>query len=197
MTALSVFVNERLMATVSTEGLDVLTVNIGATKIDECFATVEFSGGSYPQGGDSKHLIWLNDLELEPGQCVRVEVAATGSRTHPGKTIEELYPDSTEEKAGPMPSRDQLIAEVRARKHRWSHFSLGVKSSSGARVSTEVEPDDHGFGASFLWNSTRPERVSASLHTYTLDQLATGRGLQYKFEEHLHAGAWVEVRVDA
>src|SRR5215472_14920012 len=141
MLVLSVFVDERLMASVCTEGLDVLTVNIGGTKIDESLATVEFSGGTYPEGGDSKHLIWLSDLELESGQCVRVEVAATGSNSHSGKTIEELYPGSTEEKFGPMPSREQLIAEVKTRRHLRSHFSVGVRASSGANVSTQVRPE--------------------------------------------------------
>jgi hypothetical protein len=192
-----VFVDDRLMARVSTEGLDVLTVNISGTKVDESFAAVHFSGGRYPEGGDSTHWIWLNELGLEPGQCVRLEVAATGSVSHPGRTIEDLFPGSTEEMAGPVPSRTQLIDEVRARKHLRSHFRVSVKSSSRASVAIDTEPDDHGFGASFLWNWTRPERVSASLHTYTLAQLADEQSLNYKFRERLQPDAWVEVRVDA
>lgn len=197
MPALSVFVDGRLMASVCTDGLDVLTVNVSGTKIDDRFATLDFAGGIYSKNGDSTHLIWLSELELDPGECVRVEVEANGSNSHPGKTIEELFPGPAEEKSGPMPSREQLIEEVKARKHLRSHFTVSVQSSSGANVVTEVKPDDHGFGASFLWNWMRPERVAASLHTYTLDHLASEEGFDYEFREYLHPDAWVEVRVAA
>ncbi len=197
MPAVSVSVDGFLKARVCTDGLDVLSVNIGGTKIEDAFATVEFSGGAYPEDGDSTHLIWLNELELEVGQSVRVEVAAAGSNSHQGKTIEQLFPEPYQEKHGPMPSRKQLVEGVKLRKHTWEHFTLSVRSSSGANACAEVGLGDHGFGASFLWNWQRPERVSASLHTYSLDQLASEEGFSYNFREVLQPGAWAEVRVDA
>ena len=197
MPALSVFVDGLLKARVCTDDLHVLTVNVSGTKIDDAFASVEFSGGSYPEGADSTHLVWLSELALHPGQCVRVEVAAGGPNSHSGKTLEELFPDPPEEKQGPMPSREQLIEEVRIRKRLRDHFALSVQSSSGASVSVEVKPEEHGFGASFLWNWVQPERVSASLHTYTLDQLLSKEGFTYHFRERLHPHAWAEIRLDA
>jgi hypothetical protein len=32
--------------------------------------------------------------------------------------------------------------------------------------------DEHGFGFSVLWNSFHPDRVSLSMHSYTLDAIA-------------------------
>lgn len=197
MLALSVFVDGLPRARVCTDGLHVLTVNVSGNKVDDHFATVEFSGGSYPESGDSTHLTWLSELALHPGQCVRVQVTAGGSNSHSGKTLEELFPDLPEGKQEPMPSREQLIGEVRLRKHLRDHFTLSVQSSSGANVSAEVNPEEHGFGASFLWNWVRPEEVSASLHTYTLDQLLSKEGFDYHFRERLHLDAWAEIRLDA
>jgi hypothetical protein len=197
MPAMSVFVDGELKARVCTDGLNVLAVNVGGTKIDETFATVEFSGGVYPDSGESTHLIWLSELELRPGQCVRIEVAESGSNSHVGKTLEELFPDLPEEKEGPMPSREQLVEEVRSRKHYREHFSMSVESSSGTRSSADLLPSEHGFGASFLWNWVRPERITASLHGYSLDQLKSGEISNYHFREHLLPGAWVELRIDA
>ena|SRR5688572_29921564 len=197
MPAMSVFVDGELKARVRTEELSVLAVNVSGTKIDKTFATVEFSGGVYPESGESTHLIWLSELELQPGQCVRVEVGASDSNSHDGKTLEELYPDLREEKEGPMPSREQLVEEVRSRKHYREHFTMSVESSSGTRSNTHLLPNEHGFGASFLWNWVRPERISASLHSYSLDQLKSDEVSNYHFREHLLPGAWVELRIDA
>jgi hypothetical protein len=195
--AISVFVDGELKARVSTDGLSVLAVNVSGTKVDETFATVEFSGGVYPEKGESTYLIWLSELELQPGQRVRVEVGASGLNSQEGKTLEQLFLDLPKEKEGPMPSREQLVEEVSSRKHYREHFTLYVESSSGAQASAELMPEEHGFGASFLWNWVRAERVSASLHSYSLHQLKSGEDFNYHFREHLHPGSWVELRVDA
>lgn len=197
MPVLSVLVDGQLVARVRTDGLDVLTVNVSGTKIDEPFATVDVSGGSYPENGEPEHLVWLSEFTLQPGQLVRVEFTEEGQNLNPGKTLEELFPDSCEEKHGPMPSLEQLVEEVRKRERLREHYSFSVRSSSGANVNAEASPSDHGFGASFLWNWVRPERVSASLHTYTLEQLASKEGSNYHFQERLPTGTWAEVRVDA
>jgi hypothetical protein len=196
MPTISVLVDEELKARVSTDGLSVLAVNVNGTKVDKSFATVVFSGGVYPETGDSTHLIWLNDLELQPGQRVRIEVGASGSNSHEGRTLEQLFPGLPQEKEGPMPSREQLVEEVRTREHYREHFALSVASSSGTRASTMLTPEEHGFGASFLWNWVRAERVNASLHSYSLDQLKSGEVFNYHLREHLHSGSWVELRVD-
>ncbi len=197
MPSIAVFVDGALMARVNSEGLDILTVNVGSTKADETLATIEFSGGKYPDDGDSSHLIWLNELQLSSGQTVRVLVSASGDTTAPGRTLEELYPDLPEEKEGPMPTRSQLIAEVSKRPHFREGYSFTLRSSSGAAVEAAMDPEEHGFSASFLWNWVRPERVSASLHTYSLAQLTAESGFNYHFQERLEPEAWVELRVDA
>ena len=129
MPSIAVFVDGALMARVNSEGLDILTVNVGSTKADETLATIEFSGGKYPDDGDSSHLIWLNELQLSSGQTVRVLVSASGDTTAPGRTLEELYPDLPEEKEGPMPTRSQLIAEVSKRPHFREGYSFTLRSS--------------------------------------------------------------------
>lgn len=174
-----------------------LTVHVGGTKIDEPFATLDVSGGSYPENGQSTHLVWLSECALRPGQQVRVEFSEHGETLSAGKTLEELFPESAGEKDGPMPSVKQLVDEVRKRPRLREHYSFSVQSSCGASVDAEATESEHGFGASVLWNWVRPERVSASLHTYTLEQLASEEGSNYHFQERLQAGSWVEVRIDA
>lgn len=191
------------VAAVSTESLDVLSVNLSGTKIDEEFSGLGVSGGRYPSDGASTHLIWLSELVVQPGQRVRVEVAASGSTSHAGKTIDELFPednadgeDSEEPKDSPL-SRDAVVDGIAARLQVRPGYCLGVESSSGTRCAANLSTEEHGFGVTFLWNSGRPERVSASLHTYSLEQLRTLGDFTYHWREHLHAGDWAEVKIDA
>jgi hypothetical protein len=69
MPALSVIVDGQLMARVRTDGLNVLSVSLSGTKIDEALATVEFSGGIYPEDGQSTYLTWISQLALHPGSA--------------------------------------------------------------------------------------------------------------------------------
>jgi hypothetical protein len=197
MPALGVLVDDQLIARVRTDGLDVLTVRVSGTKIDELFATLDVSGGSYPENAPFTHLVWLSEFKLQPGQRIRVEFSEEGETLHAGKTLEELFPESSEEKHGPMPGRAQLVDEVRKHVRVREHYGFSVRSSGGASASAEAAPNEHGFGVSVLWDWVRPERVSASLHTYTLEQLASNEDSNYHFQERLPVGSWVEVRVDA
>jgi hypothetical protein len=82
--------------------------------------------------------------------------------------------------------------------HVRERISLKLRSSSGGgNVTAGVAPAEHGFRASFLWNWVRPERISASLRTYSLDQLISGEGFNDHFHERLQPDAWVEVEVDS
>lgn len=92
MPALSVTIDGVLIATVCTDGYDVLSVRAGGTRIDDHLANLDVAGGSYPENGEQTYLTWVNELYLQPGQVVTVSFLESASTSHAGKTIEELYP---------------------------------------------------------------------------------------------------------
>jgi hypothetical protein len=199
---LIVSVDDVQLAAVATDGLEVLTVNLSGSKVDEEFSHLEFSGGRYPRDETSTHLIWLSELVIRPGQRVRVQVAANGATSHAGKSIEELFPDERgeEEECDTFDfseeARAEVIANLEKRPQIRNAYSFEVKNSSGQTLHGRLSADEHGFGANFIWNSTRPERVSASLHTYTLAQLRDGTEFTYHYREHLLAGTCAEVTLE-
>ena len=196
MPLLSVSVDGVQVAAVTTDGLDVLTANLGGTKIDEEFAHLELSGGKYPSEGESTHLIWLNGLVVKSGQRIRVEIDASGASSHAGKTINELFPEETEEpESSPLLSAVVDILEHRPKVRSDYHFA--INASQGESCTARISLEEHGFGVSFLWNSVSADRVSASLHTYSLEQLRSGGGFTYHWRKHLRAGEWAEISIDA
>ena len=181
----------------STDDLDVLTVNLSGVKIDEAFCHLEVSGGRYPPKAESTHVIWLNELIVRPRQRVRFEMEALGLTSHSGKTIEELFPEGVEERQGPFLSAEAVLDDLALRPQVRGAYRFSVKTSSGQGCTAETSVEEHGFGASFLWNSTRPDRVSASLHTFSLQQLRLRSGFNYHWRENLNTPSWAEATVEA
>lgn len=195
MPALEILIDGVSVVTVSTDGLDVLAVNIGGTQIDEEFASLDVSGGSYPESGEAKSLIWIASSPLHSGQKIAVFFHQEASSTQPGITIEELFPDEPPVEQTDFTPTAEMFQELRAKPKIREKFSLHLLASSNASFTGETSSDDHGFGFSVLWNSFQPEGARVSLHAYTLDNLESRGPLNHLFEERLGPGDSVQLHV--
>lgn len=195
MPALEISVDGVSVVTVNTDGLDVLGINVGGTQIDEELASLDVSGGSYPEGGPPESLTWIASTPLCSGQQVSVVFHEQGSSTQPGKTIEELFPDEPPVEQTDFTPTEEMFKELRAKPKLREKFNLQLVSSSGASFVGETSPAEHGFGFSVLWNSFHPERARVSLHAYTLDNLENRGPFNNLFEEKLACGGSVELHV--
>lgn len=198
MPAISVLLNGELLATVNTKGYDVVSVHIHGTKTDDEFAILEMSGGTYPNNGESTHLIWINSLELWPGQRLEVRLQESGETLPAGKTIEELFPEEadTEVPADFAPT-EAMFTALRAKPLRREEFSFQFLGSTGTSFVGKTASTDHGFGFSLVWNSNRPERACCSLHAYTLDELENRTPMRDFVNEYVRAPYTGSLRTDA
>lgn len=188
MPALNVSVDGATIATVCTAGYDVLNVRAGGTRVDDDLATLDVSGGSYPEDGQSTYLTWICDLPLQPGQVVEVIFLETGSTSHRGKTIEELFPGETPTEPTDFKPTAEMFAELRNRPKLHEKYAFQLVSSIGTVFAGETTPDEHGFGFSVVWNSFHPERARVSLHSYTLDGLESHGPMNSHVEERMQYG---------
>lgn len=191
MPALSVSIDGVTLATVSTDGYDVMSVRVGGTRIDDGMATLDLSGGSYPEVGESTYLTWINDISLQTGQVVTVTFLEAASSSHAGKSIEELFPDEPPSTQTNFKPTAEMFAELRAMPVLRDRFSFRLASSSGTNFAGETTPDEHGFGFTVLWNSSNPERARVSLHSYTLGNLEARGPMSNHVEEKLPYDGWV------
>ena len=190
MPALSVSIDGKMIATVCTDGYNVLSVSASGTRIDDELAHLDVAGGTYPEDGDSTYLMWASALPLQLGQVVTVAFLESALSSHAGKTIEELFPEelSSETKVKPIAT---VIDEIRAKTKLRDNFSFRLKSSLGTMFVGETTPDEHGFGFTVLWNSFHPERARVSLHSYTLESLEARGPMTNHVEERISHGASV------
>jgi hypothetical protein len=197
MPSISVCLDDEELVCVRTDGYEVMSVSVSGTRVEDEFAELYMSGGSYPEQGESTHLIWLNSLPILPGQVVKVNVAEDGETSEAGKTIDELFPDEASSDPIDFKPTTEMFAELRARSSRRPGYRFEIQLSSGTNVLAETTPDEHGFGFSVLWNSHRPERASVSLHSYTIDSMEHRTPMKYHVQEHLKPGQSASVKVDA
>lgn len=191
MPALRVSIDGATLATVSMDGYDVMSVRAGGTRIADGLATLDLSGGSYPEFGESTYLTWINEVPLQTGQVVTVTFLEAASSSHAGKTIEELFPDEQPSTQTDFKPTAEMFAELRAMPALRDRFSFRLVSSSGTNFAGETALDEHGFGLTVLWNSSNPERARVSLHSYTLNNLEARGPMNNHVEEKLHYGGWV------
>jgi len=197
MPALSVSIDGKAIATVCTDGYDVLDVRVSGTRVDEELACLDVSGGSYPQEGESTYLIWVCELPLRPSQLVTISFLESGSSSHKGKTVAEMFPDEEPTTITDFTPTPKMINELQAKPRLREKFSFRLNSSLGTAYVGETEPDEHGFGMSLLWNSSQPERAKVSLHSFSLESLAAHGPLNKHVEEHMHFGGSVRFELVA
>lgn len=197
MPVLSVSIDGVTLATVATDGYDVMSFHVSGTRIDDCLATLDLSGGSYPETGESAYLTWISEVPLQAGQVVTVTFLEAGLTSHAGKTIEELFPDEPPSTQTDFKPTAEMFAELRATPLLRDRFAFRLVSSSGANFAGETLLDEHGFGFTVLWNSHHPERARASLHSYTLNNLEARGPMNIYVEEKLHYGDWVKFELVA
>jgi hypothetical protein len=195
MPALSLYIDGMFVASVNTDGYDILDVRVHGTFIDKNIASLEFSGGAHPEGSASSYLTWVSDLPIKLKQVVKVVFLEKALTSHDGKTIEELFPDEPDQEPIDFKPLPEAINEIRAKPKLRSSISFMAQSPKAGSIYSETEPDMFGFGFGVLWNSWHPERASVSLHSYSLESLESRGPMNYILSEKISIGSEVQFEV--
>ncbi len=196
MPGLEVSLNGNHVATVSTEGLDLVGVRVHGDLIGPEFASLDVSGGLYGDGKESKHLIWVSQREMASGDEIEVTLLENAVTSRPGQTIEQLYPEN-ERPTGPEQTLEEVLRDLRKRPRSRERFVFRITPPNGTPISARTTPSDHSFGFSVMWNSMRPERARVSLSSNSLENIMKRTGGEEHANFLLQFGQAVKLRVDA
>jgi hypothetical protein len=196
--AISVSLNGQLLASVATDGYDVISVHVHGIRTDSEFATLDMSGGSYPEGQESTYLTWVNSTLLAPGDSVEVRFTESGQTSHPGKTIDELFPDEPgDSERKDFKATPEIFTELRAKPQLRGGYGFSLALPSGSLYEGRTNDAEHGFGFSVVWNSHRPERANVSLHSYTIDSMEHQQPMRDHAREYIAPANTVRLQVAA
>ena len=198
MPALQIAIDGENLATVNTDGLQMLAVHVHGGRSDDALAWVDFHGTTT----ESEFLTWLADRDLRPGQTVTLRFLETGETSARGKTIDELYPDDEEdvdEAADKEPDEElsptAMLAILKARPLFRDGYGLSLRLAQGQSVEGRTTPEEHGFGLTVLWNETCPERVSIGLCCQTLEQAVQRKPSRELAREYVSAPGEIRLQV--
>jgi len=192
MPALNLSIDGNLIACVNTIEFNVLNIRIHGMRIDEHVATVEFSGGFYPELGNSTYLLWVAELPLKPNQLVAISFTEHGTTSHEGKTIEEMFPNDKIDEAADFKTPPEALDELLAMPKFREIFSFRIVSSENKVLDFVTEPDKDSFALSAVWNSWYPEKLSVSLHNSTFENMINRGPINDLFKEKLLVGNSVQ-----
>jgi hypothetical protein len=196
MPGLAVSLNGTNLATVSTEGLNVVGVRVHGDVVGPEFAAVDLSGGLYGGEKESKHLIWIDQREIAAGDEIEVSLLEHADTSLPGKTIDELY-SGDDSPMGPWQPLEEGMADLLKQPRVRERFTFVVIPPAGAAITASTQATDHSFGFSVLWNWMHPERVRVSLSSNSLQNIVKRTGGVDHANFLLQFGESVKLRVDA
>jgi len=170
MSGFKVLLNGSHMISVSTEGLNLLNVRIQGDTLSEEFSSVSITGGNYGDGKDSQHLIWLNDKVIDSGDVVEVVFLKDVENSALGKTIEDLYPQNSEN-FGPWQPEAEIIKQLLKSPKQREAFSLQITNPADEQIDVSTSGDDFTYSFSVMWNWSQPESASVCASSNSLQKI--------------------------
>lgn len=196
MPGLAVLHNGQHLVTISTEGLNVVDVQVSGDRIGPEFASIRAMGGHYGEQKDNKHLIWVDEHQIAQGDEVDVTFLEEATTSHPGKTIEELYPDD-DNQMGPQQSIEEIFQELARKPNVREGFTFRMALPSGEVINGCTEPNDHSFHFHVLWDWTRADTAGVSLTSNSLESIEKRQQGAIHSRFRLRFGQSVKLRVSA
>ena len=194
LTYLRISIDDIEAATVDTDGRDFVGIRVGGTKADDDYADMGVTGGVYNTEGVTDHRIWIDQMSLRIGQAVGVAFVERGLQTGEGSSLSDLYPDSVDRDPAPIDPVELAKEERQAARVR-DRYEVRLTMAGGVAVTLVTSPDDHGFGFHVLWSKWNPDRVSVSLHTFTMASVANGEPGRYAVREKMPVGEAVRLEL--
>lgn len=125
----------------------------------------------YGHGDADKHLIWVSDHEISPDDEVDILFDEEIPTSHPGKTIDELYPDAGNQN-GSRQSMDELYKELSSRPKLRENFTFELDRPDGDMIRTSTASHHYSFHFSAMWKWTKPDEARVWLTSNTLEKIA-------------------------
>jgi hypothetical protein len=197
MSALAVALNDESLATVSSDGLNLVDVRISGDRIGPELGILRVTGGAHEDGAAKQYLTWEAERELVAGDIVSVAFLEQAPSSRPGKTFEELYPDEPNNPDGPWRPPQDMLRELAQQPKHHEQLLFRLRTPDGKSIDGRTLPEEHGFAFWVGWNWLHPNRARVSVHTYTLASLEKRSGGRDHARIDLSFGQAVSFRVGA
>ena len=190
-----VIVDRSLLASIDTDGKDMVSVLISGSLVKESVGDLSVDGGTYGTDEETSHVTWV-EQPLDAGQTVQVELLETSFEFGQGRTVEELYPGEQPGTAS-VPSRADAISQLEAMPRQRDRFELRLSDQDTQIGTLSSEREEIGFGLSVIWASNKNDEARVSLHAYSIESMRNHQNGRYVMEGKLGIGSALRCEIVA
>jgi hypothetical protein len=191
---LVVRINKKVVASVSSEDLNIIAVRIQGDVLSQEVATLHVTGGYYGEP-ETRHLLWVDDHEISEQDEIEIQFQEVVENSHLGKTIEELHPESAVSGGGEPVDMAELAKELEAQPRVRSSFDLHVCASGAEPQIFKVREPDYSFFVSVMWTWKSMDSVKLGISSTTIQDIVDRKpGTDY-LRGRLGRGHSVRVRI--
>jgi hypothetical protein len=192
---LIVRVNNEVVAAVSSENFNILSVRIHGDVLSSEVATLDVTGGYYGDPGETKHLIWVDNRELSELDEVEIQFEGITASSHAGKTIEEISPEAVEPASdGPL-DIVELASSLQEEPHLRNGYDLHVRVSDADPQVFSMRDPDYSFFVSIMWVWQSIDSAKLSVSRTTLQNIAEQKSGADYLRQRLMDGQSIHLRV--
>ncbi len=167
MLGFRVNINGKELVSVSIEGINILSVQVNGDVYGDELAELQVFGGYYSGDKDDTHFIWVNEHRINEGDEIEIIFAESVTTSYPGKTIEELYPKTEEQKMA-CQTLEETFSEISNEPKVRDNFILKLQLPSGEPIYSKTNINEFCFNFNVMWKWLHPEKASVWLTSNTL-----------------------------
>ena len=195
MPAIKVLRNGIELALVNVDQFDVVVVNLHGMVTENAFSFLDLTGGVYSKGVLSRHLIWLDSVEIQIDDLIEVHFVDSISMDTRGFTIDELYDNQDDRQGEEEATREayNYLAEIpRVR----TGYKIIVETSTGTINRFETDESDWSYHCSVMWQFLRPDTMKLSLSFNDLESIRTQQNSRKYIRQTIYQNNYITVRFD-
>jgi len=187
--------NAEIVASVSSENLNIISVRLHGDTVSPEVATLDVTGGYYGEPDETRHLLWVVEQEISERDEIEIQFKEVAASSHRGKSIEEVFPEEkSQENAEPQDIVE--LAKWLADKPRLRNgFELFVGLPDAEPKVLKVRDPEYSFFVSVMWDWKSTNSAKVRVSSATIQSIADQQPGTTYLRDRLNEGQSIYVRI--
>jgi hypothetical protein len=192
---LIVRINKKVIASVCSENLNIISVRVGGDVISSEVATLDVTGGYYGAPEETRHLLWVTDHEILEQDEVEIEFLQFSENSHMGKTIEETFPEAIDEAKEQPQDINDLAEFLHKQPSVRKGFDICVRVGDAKEQVFEVREPNYLFSISAMWDWKSLDSAKLWVSSSTIQSIVTRQSGTSYLRQRMGTGQSVRIRI--
>jgi hypothetical protein len=192
---LIVRINKNIVASISSENLNIISVRVSSDILATEVADLNASGGYYGTSEETRHLLWVTEHAISEQDEIEIQFQDLASNSHPGRTIEEIYPESPEKTDDSPQDLGELAVSLQNEPRVRDGFDLHVHAEEDDPQTLKIRDPDYSFIVSVMWNWKTTDSAKFSVSSTTIENIAAQRSGTSHLQGRIAKGQSLRMRI--